>query len=153
NGLLNRAGRALAADVAEIRRDVRSLAVDAMAGQAAALALEHRLAARDVAERDRLPVEIAHVSDVGDDAGDFRGIEPPRRHRRSGDSLRDDAAEIIVGGRALQLAALQGDAANLIALRPMAGLALRGVDRGAVLNVGQRVLAGVFLRGKRRGAP
>src|SRR5712671_4735140 len=105
-----------------------------------------------VAKGHAAGVEVAHVADERDDAGDFRRVQTPPRHRGPGNPLRDNPPQIVVGGGVPEATAPEIDAGNLIASRAMALRTLRGVDRRAVLNVRLGVLACVLSRLLRRPA-
>src|SRR5262249_489389 len=75
------------------------------------------------------------------------------RHRRAGNPRLDDADDLGVGGAAAELAALQFDAGDHVAVRAVAAGAARLVEPRAVVDVGLGVT--VLLRGggpRRRAA-
>ena len=138
-------------------RHARADAADAMARDAAAFALEHRAAARDVAGLDRRRVERVHVAKVGDDAGHLGVVERERRHPRGLRPGPDEAGELVVGDRVPELAAAQVDAADRVALRAVAGHASRRVEARPIRDVDVWILAVVNRRRRLRrlaaGAP
>ena len=70
-------------------------------------------------------------------------VELERQHPGARDAGGDDAREILVGDRVAELAAAQIDAADAVAVRAVAGRALRVVEARAVGDVGRRVFAGM----------
>ena len=142
---LQEIGAAQRANFAQVGRDSRASAVDAMAIRAAARSFEPGLSSCRVALRRPVRIEIAHVADVGHDRGDFGGIKPEGRHGRPGDAIAEHGAQILVGGSAAQLAAAQIHAADLRAIHAVAGRALRGVNLRAIANVRRSIGDGAIL--------
>src|SRR5205823_5393378 len=108
-------------DVAQIGTEPRAFAADAMALEAAALPLEDREAAGSVARFRRTLGSAARRTKIADDRRDLKRSEARGRHRRPGDTARNDARQIVVVCRPAKLAAPDIDALNQVPLRPMAG--------------------------------
>jgi hypothetical protein len=119
-----------------------------MAPRASALALDHRAPSLGIARLHRTAIEPVHVTEIRDDAGDFRRVEPEGLHPGARNAGRDDANEILIGDRVAKLSAPEVDAADAIAVGSVAGRALRVVEACAVRDVGRRVFAGVRLSGR-----
>src|SRR6266851_5160439 len=142
---LQQIGGANRANVAQVRSDSGSLAVDAMAARAAARPLEPSLAATRIAQGYRVGVEIAEVADIGDNPSEFRRVKPEGRHGRADDAVGENGAQIEIGRSTPQLAAAKVHAIDLIAIHAVADGALRGVNLGAITNVGRGILNGAIL--------
>ena len=132
---LERARGPLRADVAEIGGDPRPLPVDPVAPRAAALAFEHQLALRGIAERRHAAVEVAHVAEVCDECGELRRVELVRRHAGVGNTFGDEAAQILIARGAAESSGAEVDGAHLIALRAVARGARRGIEPRAGLDI------------------
>ena len=86
-------------------------------------------------------------ADERDDRIELRRLELERRHAALGDAGRDDPPDVVVRRDAAELAAPKIDAGDLIALLPMALLALGGVEPRAGLDFRGAVLMILHLRG------
>src|SRR5947207_12288439 len=67
-----------------------------------------------IAERDIGGIEVTHIAHEGDDTGNFRRVQAPSRHRGAGNTLGDDAPEIVVGCRVAKATASKINACDLI---------------------------------------
>src|SRR3954468_5264784 len=116
------------ADVAEVRGDTRSAAVDAVTRGACTLAFEELTAAGGIADLHGGAGGIEAGADKCDDAAPLRCLQRERRHRGAGNAGRDDLRQILIRGRAAELPPTQVDAGDLVAGRTMTQLALSAVQ-------------------------
>src|SRR5262249_30338407 len=126
------------ADLAEIGREPRTGAVDAMARRAPPLAIEERLAASRIAARDGDRTTASGcrrrrpAAQERDDRSRLRLRKAARRHRRAGNSRLNDADDLGVRRRAAELTALKLDAGDHVAVRSVTAGAARLVEPRAV---------------------
>ena len=148
---LQRRQRADGADLAQVGRDARTLALHPVALRADRLALEQRFAPLGVAEAHRRRRRVEARPDEGDDARELGRLQLEARHAGARDARGDDPGEVVVGRRAPEAAKSQIDARHPVAGGAVTDLALRTVEPLARLHVGARV--GVVLGERLRVEP
>jgi hypothetical protein len=126
-----------------------------MAAHARPFAGEYFISAPGIPHRNRSRVKVPHGANESYDSRQFGVLKFVRRHGGAWDSGNDEAAQILVGGRAAKLAAPQIDIRDSVAAGTMTERAIAAVQARSPLNIGLTVLTDVVLSSDRlrRHAP
>src|ERR1700753_2774433 len=102
-----------------------------MTSETGALLVKNIDASRRIAQNNFPGFEVAHGMQISDQGDKITHDYVVGRHHRARDAVLDDAGQFFVVCSTPALSALQIYAADLIAIRAMAGAARRAIQTGA----------------------